>query len=251
MSLSTRCSDTLATNAGLTTDQRGAGFPRIQDGTVDIGAYETPPPNTPPTISSVTDPMICSGTPTDALAVTVGDQETSVGSLIMSGTSNDQTLVPDANIAFGGSDADRTVTITPTVDQIGTAMITLTVTDGDSLTAQTTFNLDVIDCNPPITLMSITRVNANPTNAAQVSWTVTFSGAAVGVTRAKPPLTRGIEVGMSLNLDRSSEIEASPSSRSGIYSIFNGCSFRFDQAFRAEEVRPNTSILHLKCFYRS
>jgi hypothetical protein len=34
-------SNTLANNAGLTTDQRGAGFNRIVNGTVDIGAFES------------------------------------------------------------------------------------------------------------------------------------------------------------------------------------------------------------------
>src|SRR6185369_1696323 len=34
-------SNTLANNAGLTTEQRGFGFNRIVNGTVDIGAFES------------------------------------------------------------------------------------------------------------------------------------------------------------------------------------------------------------------
>ena len=39
--------------------------------------------------------------------------------------------MPVANIVFGGSDAIRTVTITPALNQSGTATITITVTDAD------------------------------------------------------------------------------------------------------------------------
>lgn len=39
-----------ATAAGLTTDQRGAGFARVVNGTVDIGAYEVQATPTPPTL---------------------------------------------------------------------------------------------------------------------------------------------------------------------------------------------------------
>ena len=44
--------------------------------------------------------------------------------------SSNPALVPAANIVFGGSGANRTVTITPAANQSGTATITLTVTDG-------------------------------------------------------------------------------------------------------------------------
>ncbi|NJN76759.1 MAG: hypothetical protein HC796_12070 [Synechococcaceae cyanobacterium RL_1_2] len=43
------------TGAALTTDQRGIGFPRIVDSTVDIGAYELVPPPTTLTVNTLVD----------------------------------------------------------------------------------------------------------------------------------------------------------------------------------------------------
>ena len=48
---------------------------------------------------------------------------------------------PTANIVFGGSGANRTVTVTPAAEQTGTATITVTVSDG-ALTASDTFRAD-------------------------------------------------------------------------------------------------------------
>ena len=45
-------------------------------------------------------------------------------------TSSNPTLVPNANIVFGGSGANRTVTLTPAPDQTGNSTITLNVSDG-------------------------------------------------------------------------------------------------------------------------
>ena len=58
------------------------------------------------------------------------------------------TLVPNGNIVFGGSGANRTVTVTPAAGQLGTATITVTVSDGQ-LTANDTFVLTVISNTPP------------------------------------------------------------------------------------------------------
>jgi sulfatase modifying factor 1 len=78
------------------------------------------------------------------LAFTVGDAQTAAGSLSVSGSSSNTTLVPNANIVFGGSGANRTVTVTPASSQTGTATITVTVSDG-SLSASDTFLLTVHD----------------------------------------------------------------------------------------------------------
>ena len=60
----------------------------------------------------------------------MGDVETAAGSLTVSGSSSNPTLVPNGNIVFGGSGANRTVTVTPAANQTGTATITVTVSDG-------------------------------------------------------------------------------------------------------------------------
>jgi surface-anchored protein len=96
-----------------------------------------------PTISNVIDRSTLESTATTAIAFTVGDVETPASSLTVSGTSSNTTLVPNANIVFGGSGASRTVTITPTPGLSGATTISLTVTDGDLLTATDTFVLTV------------------------------------------------------------------------------------------------------------
>jgi len=98
--------------------------------------------NDPPTISDITDQSTNENTSTSAIAFTVEDLETPAGSLVVSGSSSNQLLVPDANIVFGGSGASRTLTITPAPNQNGTATITVTVNDG-SLSSSDTFVLTV------------------------------------------------------------------------------------------------------------
>src|SRR5207244_13005023 len=76
------------------------------------------------------------------IAFALGEAQTVAGSLIVSGASANPTVVPIANIVFGGSGANRTVTVTPALNQTGTATITVTVSDG-SLTASDSFVLTV------------------------------------------------------------------------------------------------------------
>jgi hypothetical protein len=98
--------------------------------------------NTAPTISDIADQSTNEDTSTGAIAFTVGDAETAPGSLTVSGSSSNTTLVPNANITFGGSGASRTVSIMPAANQFGTSTITITVSDG-SLSTSDTFVLTV------------------------------------------------------------------------------------------------------------
>ena len=64
--------------------------------------------------------------------------------------------MPDANIVFGGSGANRTVTVTPAANQSGTATITVTVTDANGGTASDTFVLTVTAVNDVPTISDVT-----------------------------------------------------------------------------------------------
>src|SRR5207244_11969420 len=85
-------------------------------------------------------------TPSSTIGLTVGDAETPAANLTVSGSSSIQTLVPNANIVFGGTGANRTVTLTPAANQFGTATITLTVSDGQ-LSTSTGFQLSEDRCD--------------------------------------------------------------------------------------------------------
>ena len=140
----------------------------VSDGTdtvTDTFVLTVTPANTAPTISDVTDQSTPANTATGPLGFTVGDVETPVASLTVSGSSSDQTLVPDDNIVFGGSGASRTVTVTPAANQYGSATITLTVSDG-SLTTTDTFVLTVSNTAPTISDISDQATPLNTSTGA-------------------------------------------------------------------------------------
>ena len=81
--------------------------------------------NIAPTISEIANPaQFPSGGNTGALAFTITDED--AASVTPSGSSSNTTLVPNGNISFGGSGANRTVTVTPVSGLSGSATITKT-----------------------------------------------------------------------------------------------------------------------------
>jgi hypothetical protein len=96
--------------------------------------------NTAPTISSIGNQTMAVNTVIGPIPFTVGDAQTAVNTLILSGSSSNPSLLPNANITFNGSASNRTVTLTPTRNQTGTSTVTLRVSDGQ-LTNSTSFVL--------------------------------------------------------------------------------------------------------------
>ena len=67
------------------------------------------------------------------LTITIRDRDTPPDQLIVSATSSNRRIVPDANLAVSGDGFTRTLTISPAENQSGGPIIlTLTVTDGTS-----------------------------------------------------------------------------------------------------------------------
>lgn len=126
---------------------------RVTDGTTVVTtpmAVTVTSVNDLPTIGTIAATTINQDASTPPLPFTLGDVETAPGSLNVSFvSSSNPSLVAAANVSFGGSGANRTVTVTPVAGQFGTANITVRVTDANSGTAQTSFVLTVLEVNAP------------------------------------------------------------------------------------------------------
>jgi hypothetical protein len=109
--------------------------------------------NTSPTISSIADQAIPRNGTTGPLSFTVNDAESPAGSLIVTASSGNTTLVPNtvSHLSAGGSGANRTVTVTPELNQQGKATITVNVSD----TVNTSFTMfDVTVGSPTISAIA-------------------------------------------------------------------------------------------------
>jgi predicted hotdog family 3-hydroxylacyl-ACP dehydratase len=128
--------------------------------------------NDAPTLAAVANRTVSEDTSTGAIALTVGDVDTDVNALSLTATSSNTGLVPAGAMVFGGSGANRTLTITPAANQSGTATITVRVSDG-ALSASRSFGLTVTAVNDAPTLAAISdRAVAVNTSTGPIALTV-------------------------------------------------------------------------------
>jgi len=118
--------------------------------------------NVPPTIEAIQNQMIQANRPSDPIIVNLDDDVPNLG-LALSGSTDNPGLI--AGFIFG-SGANRAIQIRPTEGQLGTSNITITVTDSDGATAQTTFQVIVIEemasVSNLVPLIFADNANANP-----------------------------------------------------------------------------------------
>ncbi len=132
-------------------------------------------PNTVPTISDIADTSTNEDTPTPAIPFTVGDTESPADALTVSAVSSDQNVVANSGITFGGTGANRTVTVDPVANATGFADITVTVTDEGGLTASDTFRLTVNPQNDPPTITAASGITRQQAAGASVSQIATVA----------------------------------------------------------------------------
>ena len=121
----------------------GAGRTTLQDLSVTVT-----PVNETPSISSILPQTIQEDTPTSSLAFTSSDPESLPDTLILTPTSSNPGLIPNSHIVISGTGTQRSVVVTPAANQSGSAMITITVSDGTN-SAQQTFQVTVQAVDDP------------------------------------------------------------------------------------------------------
>ena len=129
----------------------------------------------PPVISDIPDQSAPANSSALEISFAVSDLDTPLEDLTVTAESSNTAMVPVSNIVMGGSGANRTLTITPTVNQFGTAIITVHVSDG----VQTATNSFTLTVNPPIQKRTLTITADNATRAYGASnpvFTGTLSG---------------------------------------------------------------------------
>ncbi len=117
-----------------------------------IGITQAAMINTPPTITTIANQSIRINTATEPVAFTIGDAETPATSLTLLASSSTPALLPPAGIVFAGSGANRTITLTPAANEIGTASVDIQVNDANGGSASSHFTLTV-NPTPPVPIL--------------------------------------------------------------------------------------------------
>lgn len=116
--------------------------------------------NDAPVISDILNQIIDEDSNTGSITFTVSDVDNSAADLTLSATTSNGSVIPQSSIVFGGSGANRTVTVTPLANKntsgVSPVTIVVTVSDGQSAnaTASDSFTVTVNPLNDPPTAVA-------------------------------------------------------------------------------------------------
>lgn len=107
----------------------------------DNSSDDPPAANVAPVIGAIADRSSSANMPSPEIYFTVTDE--SPDTVMLTVMSDNQAVVADDAIVLAGSDDSRSLTITPTADTLGDALITISVTDSAGLASATSFLLTI------------------------------------------------------------------------------------------------------------
>lgn len=110
----------------------------------------TPPVNSAPAISAITDLTSLQDTVVGPIEFSIADPETDASMLKVSAAADGVSVVPADGIALGGSGAVRSITLTPLEAATGAVNVTLTVTDAQGAIGTRSFRVMVNERNASI-----------------------------------------------------------------------------------------------------
>ena len=139
----------------FTSDKSGTPRP---PGAWDVGAHQfalppatNPPPRATLGVSVATDLTTPENTSLRSIPIRLSASGIPPADLLLSAHSSDQSLVRDSAISFTGQDSQRFMTLKPVLNAFGSAVITLTVTDGrDTASADLSLTVDWVNQAPAL-----------------------------------------------------------------------------------------------------
>lgn len=109
-------------------------------------------------LSPIPDQFTGEGSPTPLIPFTLIVAPGSAANLQLAALSSNPTLIPNQNVIFGGNETNRTVVLFPEPRQIGTARITVTLTNGAIGLIPQTFSLTVTGRPPSVLVQPVSQM---------------------------------------------------------------------------------------------
>lgn len=117
-----------------------------------------------PTVNPVGDIFINEDTPSSIFTVNVDDIDTNVDDLVITAVSSNTSLIANNNIILGGSGANGTVQVLPSLNAFGESTITLTIDDGTTQVTES-FVVTVLPVNDAPVFSNVNDVSIDEDTA--------------------------------------------------------------------------------------
>lgn len=106
------------------------------------GSDNDPAPDLAPTLAAIADQTITANEASNAIAINIDDEVPATVRIAVQ--SDNDRLLPAASLALGGGGADRTLTVSPVIDELGSGMVTIMATDEEGQTDAINFTVTVV-----------------------------------------------------------------------------------------------------------